>query len=76
LQNADGGMMKIISWLLTGCALYGTWLNANQKRNGFWWWLVTDILFSMQFVYLGLYAQASLFFVYSILAVKGLKKWK
>jgi nicotinamide mononucleotide transporter len=68
--------MQTISWILTACALYGTWLNANQSKNGFWWWLITDILFSMQFVSEGLYAQAFLFFVYSILAVRGLVKWK
>ena len=69
-------MLQIISWLLTAIALYGTWLNAKLDRRGFWWWIVSDLGLAAIFVHEGMYAQASLFAIYTILAIMGLVKWK
>jgi nicotinamide riboside transporter PnuC len=68
--------MHILTWLLTILALWGTWLNANMKREGFYFWIVTNIAFSVINFMIEQYAMSFLFFVYTLLAIKGLTKWK
>jgi nicotinamide riboside transporter PnuC len=67
--------MQIIAWILTIAALYGTWLNSNQDRRGFYYWFVTDVAFAVLFIIDDMYAQATLFAIYAYLANRGLKKW-
>jgi len=68
--------MFILTWLLTLCALWGTWLNARQIREGFMWWIITDVGFAIVNFMIAQYALALLFFVYTLLAIKGLNTWK
>jgi nicotinamide riboside transporter PnuC len=67
--------VSIITWLFTGVALYGTWLNSNQDREGFWWWVASDIWFIVLNAAIGQYALATLFAMYLILAIRGLTTW-
>lgn len=68
-------MLDAISWCLTFAALYGTWLNANKNREGFYYWLIADIGFCAIFIANHMWPQAFLFAVYTWLAVRGLQKW-
>jgi hypothetical protein len=69
-------LLEIISWVCTLCALYGTWLNSNQDRRGFYYWVATNVTFALIFVSAHMWAQAFLFGVYTALAIKGLMTWK
>lgn len=69
-------MISIITWVVSGIALLGTVLNAEQKRVGFWLWLFTNLFWVFYDFKIGAYAQSGLFFVYAILAVRGLIAWK
>lgn len=69
-------MMQIISIIAAAAALYGTHLNANQNRKGFYFWLATNAFFSVQSAVAGLPAQSILFLAYFFLAIRGLKKWE
>jgi nicotinamide riboside transporter PnuC len=68
--------MSILTWIFTGIALYGTWLNAKGQRQGFYWWIITDIAFSVINFQIEQYALSLLFLVYTVLAIKGLITWK
>jgi nicotinamide riboside transporter PnuC len=68
--------MPDITWLFTIMALYGTWLNAQGRRDGFWWWIVSDVAIALTNFQLGQYALGTLFSIYTILAIKGLNTWK
>jgi hypothetical protein len=57
-------------------ALYGTYLTAMKDRNGFYFWLASDILFFYININLQLYVQAALFFMYFVCGIIGLIKWK
>lgn len=69
-------MMQYISLIAVAVALYGTYLNAQQKRSGFYFWLVTNAFFSAESFCAGLPAQGLLFLAYFVLAIKGLRTWK
>ena len=64
------------SIVITIVALYGTWLNANQKRACFYWWIASNSGWAIYNLMIGQYALAGLFAVYLILAIKGLMTWK
>jgi hypothetical protein len=64
-----------IAWFATLLALYGTWLNSKQDRRGFYYWIATNTAFCLLNVKSGQMAQAFLFGVYVLLAVKGLEEW-
>lgn len=68
--------MFITSWIFVLCALYGTYLNSEQDRDGFYFWIVSNIAFTVINLETGMYAQAALFTVYTVLAVRGLMRWE
>jgi nicotinamide riboside transporter PnuC len=68
--------MPVLTWLFTAMALYRTWLNAKGKRDGFWWWIVSDVAFALINFQLEQYALGTLFSIYTFLAIKGLRTWK
>jgi hypothetical protein len=68
--------MTLLAWICVLLGLYGTWLNAEQNRNGFIFWIVANIGLSIVNIYNGMYPQAVLFYIYTIFAVRGLFLWK
>lgn len=66
----------ILSWVMSGIALCGTILNAERNIYGFAFWLVSNIYMTIRFAYIGEYAQAALFFVYTLLAIRGIIAWR
>lgn len=66
----------VLSWVMSGIALFGTILNAERNIYGFVFWLVSNLYMTVRFTYIGEYAQAVLFFIYTILAIRGMVAWK
>jgi hypothetical protein len=64
------------TWGLTAASIVGTVANAYKKRWSFWVWLVTNSLWCWYAVATRQYAQAVLWFVYTVLAIVGLVQWK
>ena len=71
-----GGYMSIIAWIAVFIGLYGTYLNSNQNRRGFYFWIVSNIALAVVNLECGQMAQCVLFFIYTGLAVRGLARWK
>ena len=69
-------LWTIFSWLMSAVALFGTMLNAERNIYGFLFWLVSNLYMAIRFAYIGEYAQAVLFFIYFILAIRGIVSWK
>jgi nicotinamide riboside transporter PnuC len=57
-------------------ALAGTILNAERNIYGFVFWLISNMYMTIRFAYIGEHAQAVLFFVYTVLAVRGIIAWR
>lgn len=69
-------MDEHFAWIVTAIALYGTILNANKERKGFYYWIFSNFCFCLLNLKAGHVAQSFLFAAYLFLAVKGLVKWK
>ena len=65
----------ILSWVMSAVALAGTVLNAERNKWGFIFWLVSNLYMTVRFTYIGEYAQAVLFFIYTVLAIRGIISW-
>lgn len=68
-------LWTILSWVMSAVALAGTVLNAERNKWGFIFWLVSNLYMTVRFTYIGEYAQAVLFFVYTVLAIRGIISW-
>lgn len=66
----------VLSWVMSFVALIGTIINAERNRWGFAFWAVSNAYMTVRFFVIGEYAQSALFFVYLILAFRGLISWK
>lgn len=66
----------ILSWVMSIIALAGTVLNAERNIYGFVFWLVSNLYMTIRFAYIGEHAQALLFLIYTILAIRGMFSWK
>lgn len=68
--------MKEIMWVITVIAIVGFFLNMNKNKWGYIVWFISNIgLFSYNFINLE-YAQAGLWFFYSVMCVYGFIKWQ
>ena len=66
---------NILSWIMSGVGLAGTVLNAEMNVYGFIFWLVSNAYMVVRFAYIGEYAQMTLFFIYFLLAIRGIIAW-
>lgn len=66
----------ILSWIMSAVALAGTVMNAEMSIYGFLFWLVSNLYMTIRFAYIGEHAQATLFFIYFVLAIRGIVVWK
>lgn len=66
---------NFLSGVMSGIALCGTLLNAERNKIGFAFWLVSNLYMAVRFFVIGEYAQSILFFVYFILAIRGIFAW-
>lgn len=65
----------ILSWIMSTVALFGTIWNAEKNKYGFIFWLISNLYMTIRFAVIGEYAQMTLFFIYFLLAIRGLIVW-
>lgn len=65
----------VLSWIMSAIALAGTILNAEKNIFGFMFWVVSNLYMVIRFWVIGEYAQMTLFFVYFLLAIRGIYVW-
>lgn len=64
-----------LSWIMSAIALAGTLMNAERNKWGFAFWLISNLYMSIRFFVIGEYAQSALFFIYFLLAIRGIFSW-
>lgn len=69
-------MLELLTWLLAGLSLIGTWLNIKKQSMCFGIWCITNASWTMYDFTIGAYAQSILFLIYTLLAIYGLYEWK
>lgn len=65
----------VLSFFMCGIALAGTIINAERNKWGFIFWIVSNLYMTVRFAVIGEFAQMALFFIYFILAIRGLYSW-
>lgn len=65
----------VLSWVMSAVALTGTIINAEKNKFGFVFWMVSNLYMTIRFAVIGEYAQMTLFFIYFLLAIRGLVVW-
>ena len=68
--------MEILTWAMTGITILGTVANSYQKREGFYFWLISNIFWVCYNIYNKMYAQAVVYFFNAAMCIVGLVKWK
>jgi len=66
---------NILNWVFSGVGLAGTIFNAEKNIYGFLFWLVSNFYMVIRFFVIGEYAQMTLFFIYFLLAIRGIAVW-
>ena len=66
---------NMLSVIMSGIALAGTFMNAERNKWGFAFWLISNMYMCINFFIIGAYAQSGLFFIYFLLAIKGIFVW-
>ena len=67
--------LEVLSWVMSFVALLGTILNTNMRKEGFYLWFFSNIYIAIIDFKAGLYAQAALFTIYALLAIRGILVW-
>lgn len=65
----------ILSWVMSAIALMGTLINAERNKFGFVFWVVSNLYMCIRFFVIHEYAQSVLFFIYFLLAIRGIVAW-
>ena len=66
----------IFPWLMTFIALYGAYLNSQQDKRGFYWWVGSNLGFCAYNACIGQIAMSVLFAAYLGITINGIRKWK
>jgi len=66
---------QVLSWIMCAVALTGTIINAERNKYGFAFWVVSNLYMVIRFAVIGEFAQSTLFFIYFLLAIRGLYSW-
>ena len=67
--------LTVFTWIITAMSLWGVWLNIKKDKRCFYIWIVANFGWIAVDIEAGLYAQAALFGIYSLLSVYGLVEW-
>ncbi len=65
----------VFSLIMSALALTGTIINAEKNKWGFVFWLVSNLYMCIRFFVIKEYYQSALFFVYFVLAIRGIFAW-
>ena len=68
--------MEALTWVMAASCVIGAILNAKKSIIRFYIWLPTNIMWVLFSLRLAQYAQASLFAVYTVIAIIGIKNWR
>lgn len=68
--------MKIVSWCALGFSLLGNVFINQGRVQGYYLWIIANLLWIIYAVHQGIDAQILLFAVYTALAVHGIWSWK
>ena len=68
-------LWTILNWIMSAVALAGTLMNAERNKYGFVFWLISNLYMTVRFAVIGEYARMVLFFVYFLLAIRGIVAW-
>ncbi len=66
----------VLDWTMSGIALAGTLINAERNKWGFAFWFISNLYMTIYFYITNQPAKAVLFFIYFLLAVRGVFSWK
>jgi nicotinamide mononucleotide transporter len=76
LQHATKADLPWLDSSLTVVSLIAQWMIARKKIENWYLWILVDIFYIPLYIYKGLPLTAILYFLFLILAIKGLKEWK
>ena len=68
-----------VPWLdsfTTALSIVGMWMLAKKYLEQWLTWIIVDIVSTGLYVYKEIYFTAGLYFIYTIIAVLGYRKWK
>ena len=68
-------LWQIANWTMSAIGLAGTLINAERNKWGFPFWLVSNLYMTIRFAVIGEYDQMVLFFIYFLLAIRGIVSW-
>ncbi len=68
-------MEKILTWSLTALSIVGAVLNIKKKRSGFAVYTIANVGWVIVDIYHGIYAQAALFVIFTVLSSWGWIEW-
>lgn len=66
----------IIEWIATGIGISGAILNAFKRIEGFYLWLISNLMFIYVAIVSKLYGAALLFLVYFCISIWGIVSWR
>jgi len=69
-------MSDVFYWVISFFSILGVWLNIKKVKYCFVIWMFTNACWMIIDFIQGIHAQAFLFMVYFILAVKGFYDWR
>ena len=69
-------LFHVITAVMTAASLVGVVMNIYKMQACFYIWAVTNAGWCIVGFYKGIYAQSFLFFVYFLLAIWGIYKWR
>lgn len=67
--------VDMITWILVVISFFGALYNIKKKTIGFWIWGGADIIFTVMYIYIGQYANAVLFAMYTFVNIYGIHEW-
>lgn len=65
----------LLPWIFTCIAIVGAILNSQAKKEGFYFWIVSNTGFFAYNAFIGEIAMSALFAVYLIITINGISTW-
>lgn len=76
LKNHTDAALPFVDAFTTSLSLFAQWLVAKKKIENWVVWVIADSIYIGMYIYKDLYPTAILYFIFIILAIKGLIEWK
>ncbi len=69
-------LFNIISYICMLLSLLGYYYVIKKNYIGFYYWIISNIGWIGIDLYKGIFFQALMFFIFSVVAIRGLTKWR